>query len=90
MRPLGDVATFFALGFVVIGIGLKSNDSKRKYINKRILEFNVINSKLDEASYELNKSQEEMIRLKEKLNETEAKIVAIEERNIEINSGIES
>lgn len=68
VEPFGDAATFLALGFIVVGIGIKSMETKRKYLDLIDLKLVDLNTKLMEATDKLEKAESELSQWKIKEN----------------------
>ncbi|MEH7248745.1 hypothetical protein V7114_18375 [Neobacillus niacini] len=64
VAPYGELATFLALGFIVVGIGFKSMDSKRKHLDKLTLELNKLKSTITEVNGKLEKTEKDVSELK--------------------------
>jgi hypothetical protein len=76
IKSFGDAATFLALGFIIVGIGFKSMESKRKYINSITSQLNNTMPKVIDLSADLEKARIEIAELKAKHKETESNLQA--------------
>lgn len=87
IKPLGDTSTFIALGLVVIGIGLKSNSSKRKFILSMKNDIYQLRNESEEtakgiklATKELQQIKEDYKSLKENYLHDQERIKELEEQ----------
>lgn len=83
IKPFADLVTFLALGIVIVGIGYKSNQLKRKFIDDMKKESVDLRQIFDDQYKIIEKTQN-------KINEMEKRCSEYEKEVLELNDKLKS